>query len=453
MRRWTSEDVRAFRNDVLDESRLEFAKRVGCSVRSIERWESGGTISRHFNRALNEALLQAPESAQAEFEMVRTQPDRVETAEDGESADVDAAEAGGSTDRREVFKLAGASAAAPTVVSDALAEAAAEVMEFTRRAGASSVGSGVLEQLELVVIDLNQAYLRNAPGQLFDVVRWYRRQVDEVIERPHTLREGRQLYTYAGWLSELLARLARDLGALTTAETYCVDAWQYGWQAEDDELCAWAMLEKASNAVFSNRPQVALSAALEGATHASSGQAIALGLIGQAVRAYARLGRREDFELALREAMDLREHLPAQRPTRFGQDLSPERASILDSLDGYAASSCIWLELAKDAQRHAQHTLQLSEAAPATHRSRSREAIARIDLGMARTALAAPDEACVLGTQALSWDPPSGHPVRVRALELDALLQHRYPDLPEVAAFHERCHLLKRPQLPPAVAG
>jgi hypothetical protein len=258
------------------------------------------------------------------------------------------------------------------------------------------------------------------------------------------LRQGRQLYAYAGWLSELLARLTRDLGALGTAEVYCVDAWTHGWQAEDDELCAWAMLEKASTALFNHRPQAALAAARNGAAHAPTGHAIAVGLMGQAARAHARLDHQEDFRSALRQAMDLRERLPPQVPTRFGQDASPERAALLHSLEGYAASSCVWLGLMQDAQQYAERTLQVINAAPAEHRSLSREAIARIDLGLARTALGFPDEACAFGAEALWWEPPAGHPVRVRALELDAVLQRRYPDLPEVAAFHERCHLLTR---------
>ena len=448
MRRWTGEDVRVFRNDVLDESRLDFARRVGCSVRSIERWEAGGPIGRQSSRALHEALRKAPEQARAELEGLRhgkgeKNVSTVEAAKDRETDET--AEAGGSTNRREVFKLAGAGAAAPAAASDLLAEATAEVTEFTRRAGASSVGPGMLEQIELVVIDLNHLYLHKPPAELFDMVRWYRRQVDEVIERPHTLRQGKDLYSYAGWLSELLARLARDLGALTLAEAYGIDAYQHGWQAEDRELCAWAMWTKAGIAVFNNRPGAALLAALKGATHAPAGHPLAVRLVGQATRAYARLGQLENFQSALQEARNLHDRLPTPTSARFGQDRYADLASPLpDCLEGYAASSCAWLGLAEDAQRHAAHTLELVKAAPAERQSPSMKAIARIDLGLARTALAAPDEACALGHQALSCEPPAGHPVRVRALELDALLQRRYPDLPQVAAFHERCHLLRR---------
>lgn len=151
-----------------------------------------------------------------------------------------------STDRRSMLKAIGVTTVAPTVAPDVLVEATAETMEFTRQAEASSLGSGTLEHLELAIIDFNHAYSHTAPTELFNKVRWYRQRLAQLIQGPHTLRQGRQLYTDAGWLSELLAWLAHDLGDPTAAAAYCVDAWQYGWQAEHDELCAWAMDAKAS---------------------------------------------------------------------------------------------------------------------------------------------------------------------------------------------------------------
>lgn len=116
------------------------------------------------------------------------------------------------------------------------------------------------------------------------------------------------------------------------------------------------------------------------------------------------------------------------------------------AIASYAASSCIWLDLPEDARHHATEALVLYAAAPEASRSPSREAIARIDLGLALTALGSPDEGCALGHEALSSDRVVDS-VRSRASELDALLQRRYPNLAEAAAFHERSHLLMRKQL------
>ena len=442
MKRWTGQDVQVFRHDVLDESKLDFSQRVGCSVRSIERWETGGTISRKLNQALNEALRQAPEWAQTEFETRRatataqTAPNVDLTKEDDGSQN--GKKAGGSTKRRGALKLLGITTVAPTAVQSVLAEAAGEAMEFTRRAEASSLGSSTLEHLELTVITVNHAYSRIPPAQLFGNVHRYRRQIAHLLTRPHTLRQGRELYAHAGWLSELLAWLAHDLGNPWAAEAYCIDAWQHGWQAGHDELCAWAMDAKASIALYNNRPQAALSAALRGADHAPPSHPLAVRLHAQAARAHARLGQRKHFQLALGHAVDLHEALPAQTPTRFGVDTTQLACYAITS---YAASSCIWLGWADQAHQHATDALQLYATAPAGSRSPSREAIARIDLALALAALDHPDEACALGHQALSCERLVDS-IRARAQELDAVLQHHYPTMPQAAEFHEQCATL-----------
>ncbi|MGH8904022.1 MAG: hypothetical protein ACRDYA_20675, partial [Egibacteraceae bacterium] len=162
--------------------------------------------------------------------------------------------------------------------------------------------------------------------------------------------------------------------------------------------------------------------------------------------AHARLDQREDFEAALRDAMDRYERLPAQAPTHFGLDSGLFAAYAVTS---YPASACIHLSLPEQARRHATDALALLIAAPEKDRSPGREGIARLDLALALIPLGSPDEACGLGRQVLS----SGQvvfPVRARALELDAVLQRDHADLPEAQELHERCRLLAPPS-PPAL--
>jgi tetratricopeptide (TPR) repeat protein len=273
-------------------------------------------------------------------------------------------------------------------------------------------------------------------------VRWYRKAVDRLIAGPHTLREGRELYAYAGFLSELLAWLAFELGNLDTAEAYAVDAWHQGWQAGHDELCAWVTDVQAGIALRKNQPSQALAAALQGIQHAPAGHPVAVRLAAQLLRAYARLGQREDFDAALRESMNLYERLPAQPLTRFGLDTG---LTVSCAVTSYAASSCNSLDLPDQAQRHATDALDLLNAAPEKDRFPAREAFARIELALALVPLGSPDEACDLGHQALSSDRGVVYTVRAKSLELDAALRQRYPDLPEAMEFHERCRMLIRP--------
>ncbi|MGH8904531.1 MAG: XRE family transcriptional regulator [Egibacteraceae bacterium] len=417
----------------------------GLTGRSWLEWEAGARPSGDYQDLLCRLLETGP--VQLGFATDYGQP-----GGDGEPAggsvplvETDGVvEVGEPTNRREVFTGVGSVAVVPVVFKGVLGEAAVEAMEFTRRAEASAVGPGVLEHLELAVTEFTLALAGTQQAELFGAVRGYRRAVDRLIAGPHTLREGRELYAYAGWLSRLLAWLAFRLGDLTTAEAYGVDAWRYGWQAGHDELCAWAMDAKASIALYANQPRRALAVALRGSQVAPAGHPVAVRLVAHAARAYADLHQEEDFEAALRQAMGLHDRLPAQPPTLFGTD-SGKNASY--AVTAFAATSCNTLGLPEQARRHAVEALDLVTSAPDKDGSPGKKAIARIDLGLALIPLGSPDEACALGRQALSFERMT-YAVRARALDLDAALQRDYADLPEASEFHERCRLLIQPSPP-----
>src|SRR5262249_17772566 len=213
---------------------------------------------------------------------------------------------GDSTDRRKALKLLGRSTVlggfgAAHADLDPFMQSAVEAMEFTRRAEASQLGPRTLDHLDSVVSGMAAAYSHTSPGELFPKARWYRRRVEDLIAGQLTLREGRELYRHAGWLSIILAWLSHDLGDPVTAEAHCLDAWEHGWQAEDNEICAWAM--DAENTVFtySNRPVAAKDAAERGLKLAPRGSTAAAELSVKLARAYAKLDQVDQFQEVLKE--------------------------------------------------------------------------------------------------------------------------------------------------------
>ncbi len=95
-------------------------------------------------------------------------------------------------------------------------------------------------------------------------------------------------------------------------------------------MCAWAMQEKASNALFNSRPQAALSAALEGMGHAPAGHLIAVRLVAKAARAHAASGtRRSSSRRFGRRWMRTSACLP-RRPPASGR--TPARACLASRL-------------------------------------------------------------------------------------------------------------------------
>jgi hypothetical protein len=107
--------------------------------------------------------------------------------------------------RRETLKWGLAVAITPEVLGRVLPDAAAEAMEFTQLTALSAVGQGTLDHLELVISDLNRAYMKDPPAEQFVMARAYRSRVDELIRDRHTLKELQALYVHAACLSELLA--------------------------------------------------------------------------------------------------------------------------------------------------------------------------------------------------------------------------------------------------------
>lgn len=116
------------------------------------------------------------------------------------------------------------------------------------------------------------------------------------------------------------------------------------------------------------------------------------------------------------------------------------RASASFAITAYPASAYIWLGDFQKAKVHAESAVAAHEDLPDAARSQgavaTREAIARIDLGIALAELGEPDEAASLGLQALGT-PRLIHSVRSRAGDLDRTLAARYSRLSVVRDYHE----------------
>lgn len=395
-------------------------------VRTIRRWESGATLmvsERYrllFSRAMGipEAILFAPAGTLSPFDGAADN--------EGRSAE----EAGDPTNRRDVFRV-GLAAALGRVLGDA----ADEAMEFTRRAGQSAVGRGALDHLSVVITDITTNSRRSSPADVFTVARAYRHRVDQLIRSPHTLREGRELYVYAGWLSQQLARLAHELGDPVSAHAYAIDTFEHAHQAGDNELYGWAANDLVSIAIQAKQPDQALSAAQRGLVRVPKGHALAVRLNAQAARAHAHLGQRTECESLFRTAGEIYERLPSRSPGRFGTDVGAlATAPVIPS---YSATAWLTLGDFQQARHHAETAVTTYEAKPAQNRLPSGEASARLYLGIALAHLGSPEEAIALGTQSLE-SPRMNILIRSRAAQLDHILTKRYPGMSDVSEFHER---------------
>ncbi len=320
-----------------------------------------------------------------------------------------------------------------TASASVLDGAVAEAMEFTRLAGVTAVGRGVLDHLDTAIAGISDAYCTKPPGEVFPVARAYRARVAELTAGPCTLRETAALYVAAAWLSELLAWLAHDLGHPAAAAAYAIDSYEHAGQAGHDEICAWAADAMSSVAMWAGHPARAAETAGRGIAVAPAGHPLAVRLRAQAARAHARLGQRAECERLLSEAADLYDQLPARAPMRFGTNTGTLAAYAITA---YPASCYVWLGDYRQAETHGRAALAAHEAAPAGSRSPTREAIARIDLAIAVTGLGEPDEGAALGLAALG-SARVVDSVRSRAGDLNAVLTARYPGHAGAGSFRE----------------
>lgn len=391
-------------------------EQLGVDADMVSKWERGAKRPRRLYRRL---LCMLYNSTEEDLGLRQTQGGA--PADDFSGEDVN---------RREFLRAA---VVAPEVLRRVLRGAGGEAMEFTRMAGTSGVGAGTFDHLEAVLTELHWSYSKESIPEQFAVARAYRTQVQELIQGPHTFTEGRQLYIFAAWLDEILAGLADDLGDTLTAEAYAIDCFEHADQAGHDELCAWATDQMASIAIYANRPERAARAAMRGIERAPTSHPLAVRLRGQAARAHARLGQRDECEHLLTEAQDLYDRLPSRTPMRFTVDT---RVLADYALTGFPASSYIWLADFKQAKRHAEQAVVVHECASPESRSPSKEAIARIDLGIALAELGEAEEAIGQGRRALA-SPRVVDSVRSRAADLDAVLTRRYAEVPDVQEFRE----------------
>ncbi|MER8119047.1 XRE family transcriptional regulator [Streptomyces sp. NPDC094031] len=293
------------------------------------------------------------------------------------------------------------------------------VRSYTRSSQISELRAGDIEDLELSVAQFSAAYSAHPPTEVWAKVAPLRgRAASLLTQRRHTLREGRELSRHAGMLSVILAWLAHDLGDRGFVDAYCDDAWEQGHQAGDLEIGAWAEDVRCTDALYSGRDVDALAAATRGLAVAPPGSKVALRLLAQLARVYAKLGQAGQFEETMRRVKHERHRLPPHRAGLFGVD-----AAVVTS---YGASSLVWLGRHERALESALEAIERYEAMPLPYQAPTRLAIARLDLALAHTSLGDPRAAIDAATAALT----AGRivqSVRTRAEHLHYRLALRYP--------------------------
>lgn len=378
----------------------------GASERGWRRWENGG----HCDSDYQDRLCRLFETGPVQL---------------GFGVDYSPRSGGDRTNRRDALRLGIAAFAAPEVLRGSEDEA----RELTRRSEETEIGSSTLDQVRQAIDYYGYHYARYDADEVWERAGGDRRHVARLLEHRMTLKQRRELYIDAAWLSLVLAWAAHDRGEVRPALAYAADARHHADQADHPEAQAWSWDVEATIYFYDDRPDRSLHAVQRGLALAPVGSPAYVRLLGQLARAHARLGQVEPASTAL---ADLRREAD-QQPVHVRGLWTADAARAWS----IAASSNLWTGQHQQAQACAQEALAIYEEDPSI--SPTRLAIAALDCGMAWLKLGDPERAVEHGMIALST-PRLSSAIAARSSSLCLALERSFPDAEAVAQLR---HALK----------
>jgi hypothetical protein len=237
-----------------------------------------------------------------------------------------------------------------------------------------------------------------------------------------------------GWLSNLLAVAACDMGEQATARVWCSDAERRSEEARHPELAAWAIMTRALIAFYQGLPHQSVSLAAWGQKVAPFGTVIHAKLAAHEMRAAAMVGDASRVADARRYAACAIAALPpdASISGAFSINLAEDPP--------YTATSLLFVgefgEAVSATNRVIKNIYDNPERQP---RGENPSGYARslLILGLAQAGVRKVDEAVAAGQAALSSSRPAW-PTIVLARKLDQALTQDYPRATGTMEYHAR---------------
>ena len=286
--------------------------------------------------------------------------------------------------------------------------------------------AGLIDHYALTVCALPPAFV-------YDEILAVRSHASRIIERAGLVPRHTDLVVAAGWLSNLLAVAACDMGEHATARVWCSDAEQRSQDARCPELAAWAVLTRAMIAYYQGQPRQSVMLAAKGQEIVPIGTVIHAKLAAQEMRAAAMVGDATHMAHARRYAA-----------TAIAK-LSPGATAIgvfsiaLGEDPPYTATSLLLCGRFREAVSATKRVIQTVYQPEARQRGEHPSGYARalLILGLAQAGVGRLDEAVAAGDAALNASRPAW-PTMVLAGKLDRVLAQDFADDRQSEAYHAR---------------
>ncbi len=306
-------------------------------------------------------------------------------------------------------------------------------LELARLAGASDVGAGTVDRLELAVDDLATAYPGTPPADLLGRVRAYLGYTSQLLGARATLAEHRSLLVTGGWLSLLAATCLIDLHQDHAASVHLRTAAQLARETGHAEIAAWCLETRAWQVLTAGDYRQAAGIA-QAAQHAAPRESSAfIQATAQEGRAWARLGAAPETRAALARVEALVSPLPVPDRPEHHYRYDPAKS------EAYTATTLAWLG-DPAAEGYARHVLARLESASDGPPRPRRAASARLDLSLALISAGKHDEAAGTTLEAITSGRlvPSNY-WRAREV-IRAVAERGVPEAAQLAeAYQEAC--------------
>jgi transcriptional regulator with XRE-family HTH domain len=173
-----------------------------------------------------------------------------------------------------------------------------ETLELVQRLRASSVDPATLELAQVMTDRLCTDYASRPGEEVLDEAQRWLAEIAALKDKPMRYQQLGEVYTLAGWLSLLVACLHYDHGDERAAEQARIGAIMLATEIGHSEILGWAHEIRAWMALTRGDYYGVLEAAKAGLRETRT-HSVAVQLEAQSAKAWARLGRRREVELAL----------------------------------------------------------------------------------------------------------------------------------------------------------
>jgi hypothetical protein len=311
-----------------------------------------------------------------------------------------------------------------------------DIPELLQQLQASTVDNSSLYGVMLTVEKLCSEYAYTPAEQLLTEGRAWLARLVQLIQRPMSLAQRREVQVQAGWLALLVSCVQYDTGNGRAAEVTRRHALSLGAEAGHAEIQGWAHEISAWQALTSGNYRGVLTAAQAGAAVAGT-TGVSVQLAAQEAKALVRMGDQREALAALDRGRRLLE--PMEYPTNI------ENHFVVDpgKYDFYAMD--VYRRLSSDdaaADQLAREVLAAGTDWDGSERSIMRNAEARITLGTVAARRGDLDGAVEFGVQALSADRRSLPSLLMVAQDLTTAISQVAPNSSQARDYLEQVRSL-----------